>query len=123
MCIRDRVNYADIYSFYSTFADSNRKDICKISKQRAKPVSYTHLDRNDFAKQFTGGYGSVVNGPYGTAQWFFQETKKELDKATVIICIATMLHSLSVANMASSYRVRKDGKISPVYLYLSLIHI
>ena len=45
------------------------------------------------------------------------ETKKELDKATVIICIATMLHSLSVANMASSYRVRKDGKISPVYLY------
>src|SRR5699024_3449055 len=45
------------------------------------------------------------------------ETKKELDKTTVIICIATMLHSLSVANMASSYRVRKDGKISPVYLY------
>lgn len=38
------------------------------------------LDRNDFAKQFTGGYGSVVNGPYGTAQWFFQETKKELDE-------------------------------------------
>ena len=38
------------------------------------------LDRNDFAKQFTGGYGSVVNGPYGTAQWFYQETKKELDE-------------------------------------------
>lgn len=45
------------------------------------------------------------------------ETKKELDKATVIICIATMLHSLSVANMASSYRIRKDGTISPVYMY------
>lgn len=38
------------------------------------------LDRNDFAKQFTGGYGSVVNGPYGTAQWFYQETQKELDE-------------------------------------------
>lgn len=38
------------------------------------------LDRNDFAKQFTGGYGSVVNGPYGTAQWFYQETEKELDE-------------------------------------------
>ena len=38
------------------------------------------LDRNDFAKQFTGGYGSVVNGPYGTAQWFYQETKKELEE-------------------------------------------
>lgn len=38
------------------------------------------LDRNDFAKQFTGGYGSVVNGPYGTAQWFYQETQKELNE-------------------------------------------
>ena len=28
-----------------------------------------------------------------------------------------MLHSLSVANMASSYRKRADGKVSPVYLY------
>lgn len=45
------------------------------------------------------------------------ETKKELDKATLVICIATMLHSLSVANMASSYRIRKDGKITPVYMY------
>lgn len=45
------------------------------------------------------------------------ETKKELDKATLIIGLATMLHSLSVANMASSYRVRKDGSITPVYMY------
>lgn len=45
------------------------------------------------------------------------ETKKELDKATVIICIATMLHSLSVANMAPSYKERKSGDISPVFTY------
>ena len=45
------------------------------------------------------------------------ETKKQLDKATLIIGIATMLHSLSVANMASSYRVRKDKSITPVYMY------
>lgn len=38
------------------------------------------LDRNDFCKQFTGGYGSVVSGPFGTAQWFYQETKKELEE-------------------------------------------
>ena len=38
------------------------------------------IDRNDFAKQFTGGYGSVVNGAYGTAQWFYQENKKILDE-------------------------------------------
>src|SRR5699024_7054040 len=45
------------------------------------------------------------------------ETKKELDKATLVICIATMLHSLSVANMASSYRVRKNDSVTPVYMY------
>lgn len=38
------------------------------------------LDRNDFAKAFTGGYGSVVNGPYGEPLWFYQETKAELNK-------------------------------------------
>lgn len=45
------------------------------------------------------------------------ETKKALDKATMVVCIATMLHSLSVANMAPSYKKRKDGSISPVYMY------
>ena len=37
------------------------------------------LDRNDFAAAFTGGYGSVVNGPYGEGQWFYKESKAELD--------------------------------------------
>ncbi len=37
------------------------------------------LDRNDFAKQFTGGYGSIVNGPYGESQWFYQETKSQIE--------------------------------------------
>lgn len=44
-------------------------------------------------------------------------TKKELDKATLIITVATMLHSASVASMASGYRYRKDGSITPVYMY------
>ncbi len=38
------------------------------------------LDRNEFAKAFTGGFGSVVNGPYGEAMWFYQETKSELNE-------------------------------------------
>lgn len=53
----------------------------------------------------------------GDTEKALTETKKALDKATLIICIATMLHSLSVANMASSYRVRKDGRVTPVYMY------
>ncbi len=38
------------------------------------------LDRNDFANSFTGGFGSVVNGPYGESMWFYQETKAELNE-------------------------------------------
>lgn len=37
------------------------------------------IDRNDFAKSFTGGFGKVVNGPYGESMWFYQETKSELN--------------------------------------------
>ena len=36
------------------------------------------LDRNEFAKSFTGGFGSVVNGCYGTAQWMVEEAEDEV---------------------------------------------
>ncbi|MCB2295169.1 hypothetical protein LGK95_16920 [Clostridium algoriphilum] len=42
--------------------------------------------------------------------------KEETDKATVIICLATILHSVATANLASSYRV-VEGKVRPVYFY------
>lgn len=38
------------------------------------------IDRNDFAKAFTGGFGTVVNGPYGESMWFYQETKNQLNE-------------------------------------------
>lgn len=38
------------------------------------------LDRVDFANSFTGGYGSLVHGPYGEAQWMYQESKKEFSE-------------------------------------------
>ena len=34
------------------------------------------LDRQEFCNTFTGGYGSVVNGPYSTAQWMYQESEE-----------------------------------------------
>ncbi len=33
------------------------------------------LDRNNFAQAFTGGFGTVVNGPYGEGQWFYKESQ------------------------------------------------
>jgi len=38
------------------------------------------LDRNDFARQYTGGHGIVVNGYYGAAQWEYIKNKSELEK-------------------------------------------
>lgn len=43
--------------------------------------------------------------------------KEQTDKATLIICLATMLHSVATAELASSYRIRKDGTIAPVFMY------
>lgn len=37
------------------------------------------LDRVGFAQTFTGGHGTVVNGPYGTQQWMMEEYAEEVD--------------------------------------------
>ena len=34
------------------------------------------LDREEFTNTFTGGYGSVVHGPYSTAQWMYQDSEE-----------------------------------------------
>ncbi len=38
------------------------------------------LDRNEFANTFCQGWGGVVNGPYGTAMWMYQEAEEWLDE-------------------------------------------
>jgi len=53
-------------------------------------------------------YHNVSNG--------LDAMKEQIDKATVIICLATVLHSVTTANLSSSYRV-VDGKVRPVYMY------
>ncbi|MCC5909175.1 MAG: hypothetical protein JJT76_01890 [Clostridiaceae bacterium] len=42
--------------------------------------------------------------------------KEETNKATVVICLATVLHSVATANLASSYRMI-EGEVRPVYCY------
>ena len=38
-------------------------------------------------------------------------------KATTVICLATMLHTIAAGNMTPSYRVLEDGTVRPVFLY------
>lgn len=54
---------------------------------------------------------------YGDMDEALDKIKEHLNKATLIIGLATLLHNVSTANLASSYRVRKDKSITPVYMY------
>lgn len=43
--------------------------------------------------------------------------RQALKKATTVICLATMLHTIASGNMTPSYRVMPDGTVRPVYFY------
>lgn len=38
-------------------------------------------------------------------------------KATTVICLATMLHTIATGNMTPSFRVGADGTVRPLYMY------
>ncbi len=40
-----------------------------------------------------------------------------VEKATTVICLATMLHTIATGNMTPSYTVAADGTVRPVFLY------
>lgn len=40
------------------------------------------------------------------------------DRASLIICMATLLHSVATANLASAYHVSDKGELRPVFLYV-----
>lgn len=87
------------------------------------------LDRNDFAKAFTGGFGSVVNGPYGESMWFYQESKAalneklnaypySLDEAKKLLDAAGFNLDANGNAYASGIRHKKlaDGTIMPLVI-------
>ena len=43
--------------------------------------------------------------------------RSHLRKATTVVCMATMLHTIATGNMTSSYRVLADGTVRQVYFY------
>lgn len=53
---------------------------------------------------------------YGDAFESITKMEAELKKATLVITLATQLHSVGAASMKSCYKV-EDGKIRPVYVY------
>ncbi len=45
------------------------------------------------------------------------QMRKLVKKATTVICMATMLHTIATGNMTPNFRVLEDGTVRPVYLY------
>jgi len=43
--------------------------------------------------------------------------RNQVRKATTVICMATMLHTIATGNMTPSYRVLPDGTVRQVYFY------
>ena len=60
-----------------------------------------------------GPLPEVIGDVYAAA-----DTMRSLvKKATTVICMATMLHTIATGNMTPSFRVLEDGTVRPVYLY------
>lgn len=78
--LHDQGGYS--FSEYPRAGYGNIRFSCDFGPTADKEVrqALAHLlDRNEFAKSFTGGFGTVVHGPYGEGSWFYQETKSELE--------------------------------------------
>ena len=60
-----------------------------------------------------GPLPEVISDAYEAAT----EMRKLVKKATTVICMATMLHTIATGNMTPSYYVNEDDSVRPVYLY------
>lgn len=55
-----------------------RADFGSVQFDEVRQAVAYCMDRAQFAKDFTGGYGGVVHGPYYTGSWQYQAVEKEL---------------------------------------------
>ena len=54
---------------------------------------------------------------YGNAYEAQDAMRVLIRKATTVICMATMLHTIATGNMVPSYRVLPDGTVREIYFY------
>jgi len=54
---------------------------------------------------------------YGNVYEAQDAMRAQVRKATTVICMATMLHTIATGNMTPSYRVMQDGTIRQIYFY------
>ncbi|CAM2733089.1 ABC transporter substrate-binding protein [Erysipelothrix tonsillarum] len=75
-------------------------------KEVRQSIGYM-LNRNEFVQKIAGGYGSVVNGPFGLSQWFYKDNKDEIESK-----LTDYTYNITKANELldqSIYKFEKDG--------------
>lgn len=87
------------------------------------------LNRKEFAQTFTGGYGSLVNGPYGPGQWMAEDAADQLEALNpyeysldaAVKQLEKAGFTLDAQGNAYSgegirYRKMEDGKLMPLII-------
>ena len=72
-----------------------------------RAIAYS-LDRNEFARQYTGGYGIIVNGYYGASMWEYVENAERLDRE--LNAYQYNLQKAEEELVADGWTLNKDGR-------------
>ncbi|HHU89180.1 MAG TPA: ABC transporter substrate-binding protein [Spirochaetales bacterium] len=72
-----------------------------------RAIAYS-LDRNEFARQYTGGYGIIVNGYYGASMWEYVQNATLLDKE--LNAYPFNLQKAEDELVKDGWTLNKDGK-------------
>ena len=89
----DNSNGAYVYSHYSRAGYGKlgfRADFGPVQFTEVRQAIAYCMDRAQFAKDFTGGYGGVADGPYYTGSWMY---KAALDQGMILNAYATSVDS------------------------------
>lgn len=93
IALAENSNGAYVYSHYSRAGYGKlgfRADFGPVQFAEVRQAIAYCMDRAQFAKDFTGGYGGVADGPYYTGSWMYQAA---LDQGMMLNAYATSVDS------------------------------
>ena len=106
----DTINRARLYGSVPAFLDGEGLDdgIVAACRRQDVPLVLAGSIRDD------GPLPGVIGDVYAAQD----AMRAQLRRATTVICMATMLHTIAAGNMTPSYRVMPDGTVRQVYFYV-----
>ena len=105
----DESNGAYVYSHYSRAGYGKlgfRADFGPAQFTAVRQAIALCMDRAQFAKDFTGGYGGVVDGPYYTGSWMY---KAAMDQGMLLDSYATSADAAIEVLEADGWVYNADG--------------